>query len=143
MRSRYLAAGYSRRPDLTAQRFLDDPARYRRVPGRSGIVEEALRGQIGPPPVARREIAVRSRYLAAGYWRRPDLTAQRFLDDPERPGTRLYRTGDVGRFQPGGLLEHLGRVDGLAKIRGQRVEAAEVESALLAVPGVAAAGAGC
>jgi amino acid adenylation domain-containing protein len=91
-----------------------------------------LEGQTG-------EIAVRSRYLAAGYWRRPDLTAERFLDDPERPGTRLYRTGDVGRFQPGGVLEHLGRVDGLAKVRGQRVEAAEVESALLAVPGVAAA----
>jgi amino acid adenylation domain-containing protein len=85
------------------------------------------------------EIAVRSRYLAAGYWRRPELTAERFLDDPERPGLRLYRTGDVGRFQPGGLLEHLGRVDGLAKIRGQRVEAALVESALLTVPGVAAA----
>ena len=94
----------------------------------------------GPVPEGQTgEIAVRSRYLAAGYWRRPDLTAQRFLDDPERPGTRLYRTGDVGRFQPGGVLEHLGRVDGLAKIRGQRVEAAEVESALLAVPGVAAA----
>ena len=94
----------------------------------------------GPVPEGQTgEIAVRSRYLAAGYWRRPDLTAERFRDDPERPGTRLYRTGDVGRFQPGGVLEHLGRVDGLAKIRGQRVEAAEVESALLAVPGVAAA----
>jgi hypothetical protein len=85
------------------------------------------------------EIAVRSRYLATGYWRRPELTAERFLADPAGPGMRLYRTGDLGRFQPGRILEHLGRVDGLAKVRGQRVEAAEVEGALVAVPGVAAA----
>ena len=104
-------------------------------------MEIVLLGETGAPVPegATGEIAVRSRYLAAGYWRRPELTAERFLDDRERPGVRLYRTGDLGRFQAGGILEHLGRVDGLAKVRGQRVEAADVESALLALPGVAAA----
>jgi amino acid adenylation domain-containing protein len=104
-------------------------------------MEIVLLGETGAPVPegATGEIAVRSRYLAAGYWRRAELTAKRFLDDRARPGVRLYRTGDLGRFQAGGILEHLGRVDGLAKVRGQRVEAADVESALLALPGVAAA----
>ena len=104
-------------------------------------MEIVLIGETGAPVPegATGEIAVRSRYLAAGYWRRAELTAERFLDDRERPGVRLYRTGDLGRFQVGGILEHLGRVDGLAKVRGQRVEAADVESALLTLPGVAAA----
>ncbi len=104
-------------------------------------MEIVLLGETGAPVPegATGEIAVRSRYLAAGYWRRAELTAERFLDDRERPGVRLYRTGDLGRFQASGILEHRGRVDGLAKVRGQRVEAADVESALLALPGVAAA----
>ena len=81
------------------------------------------------------EIIVRSRYLAAGYWRRPELTAERF---PEAgpSGRRVYRTGDAGRLGANGILEHLGRLDGLVKVRGQRVEVAEVESALLTLPGV-------
>ena len=85
------------------------------------------------------EIAVRSRYLATGYWRRPELTAARFLADPEQPGSRVYRTGDLGRLRRGDTLEHLGREDGIAKVRGQRVELASVESALASLPGVAEA----
>jgi amino acid adenylation domain-containing protein len=77
------------------------------------------------------EIAVRSRYLVPGYWRRPELTAAAFTADP-RDGLRIYRTGDLGRMQPDGCLEHLGRKDSQVKIRGNRVEAAEVEVALLA-----------
>jgi amino acid adenylation domain-containing protein len=104
-------------------------------------MEVVLRGEDGGPvrdgDVG--EIAVRSRYLASGYWQRPDLTAERFLADPARPGSRIYRTGDVGRLRPGGLLEHLGRQDGIAKVRGQRVEVTEVETALLALPGIAEA----
>ncbi len=84
------------------------------------------------------EITVRSRYLAAGYWRRPELTAERF-SDAGSPGLRAYRTGDAGRLSANGILEHLGRLDGLAKVRGQRVEVAEVESALLTLPSVAEA----
>ena len=87
------------------------------------------------------EIGVRSAYLAAGYWNQSELTAARFVVEPDRPGTRLYRTGDLGRLRADGLLELLGRRDGMAKVRGHHVEVAEVEAALLALPGVAEAAA--
>jgi acyl carrier protein len=82
------------------------------------------------------EIAVRSRYLAAGYFRRPDLTAAAFQPVPGAPGERLYRTGDLGMWRPDGCLVHLGRKDFQVKIRGFRVDMAEVEGTLLGVPGV-------
>ncbi|HEU5188161.1 MAG TPA: amino acid adenylation domain-containing protein [Methylomirabilota bacterium] len=85
------------------------------------------------------EIAVRSAYLAMGYWKQPALTAARFVAEPGRPDTRLYRTGDLGRLRADGMLEMLGRRDGHSKVRGQRVEVAEVEAALLALSGVAEA----
>jgi acyl carrier protein len=83
------------------------------------------------------EIAIRSRYIAAGYWRRPDLTAAAFTDDPAGDGLRMFRTGDLGRWREDGCLVHLGRKDDLVKIRGHRVELGEVERVLLAAPGVA------
>lgn len=55
------------------------------------------------------EIAVKSRYLSPGYWRRPDLTQAAFLPCPEGGNQRIYRTGDLGRLLPDGCLEHLGR----------------------------------
>jgi amino acid adenylation domain-containing protein len=58
------------------------------------------------------EIAVRSRYLACGYWRRPDLTAQAFAPCPDDPELRIYRGGDLGRMDAHGCLTHLGRTDG-------------------------------
>jgi amino acid adenylation domain-containing protein len=76
------------------------------------------------------EIVVSSRYLAQGYWRRPDLTAVSFREDPHVPGLRMYHTGDLGRFRPDGCLEHLGRKDGSVKLRGQTVALADVEGAL-------------
>jgi acyl-coenzyme A synthetase/AMP-(fatty) acid ligase/acyl carrier protein len=82
------------------------------------------------------EIAVRSRYIAMGYWRQPDLTKARFLADPEDPGVRTYLTGDLGRIDPDGMLVHLGRKDSQVKIRANRVELAEVEAALRGVDGV-------
>ena len=66
--------------------------------------------------------------LSDGYWRRPDLTDERFLDDPYLPGQRLYRTGDIGRWRADGMLEYLGRSDDQVKVRGARVELAEVEA---------------
>jgi amino acid adenylation domain-containing protein len=76
--------------------------------------------------------------VARGYAGAPGLTAGRFLPDPfsGRPGARLYRTGDLGRWLPSGRLELLGRADRQLKIRGFRVEAAEIEIALRSCPDV-------
>jgi amino acid adenylation domain-containing protein len=82
------------------------------------------------------EIAVRSRYLSPGYWRRPELTRAFFLPDPEGGDTRIYLTGDLGRLSADGCLEHLGRKDMQVKVRGVRIELAEVEAALQDIPEV-------
>ena len=79
------------------------------------------------------EMAIRSRYLSPGHWRRPDLTESTFTADTDDPDLRTYRTGDLGRFRPDGCLEHLGRKDFQVKIRGHRIETAEVEAALLSL----------
>lgn len=65
------------------------------------------------------EIAIRSRYLACGYWRRPDLTSQAFVPCPDDPGMRIYRGGDLGRMDAWGCLSHLGRTDFRVKLHGQ------------------------
>ena len=82
------------------------------------------------------EIAVSSPYLAPGYWHRDDATAAAFSIDPADPSRRVYRTGDLGRLETDGCLEHLGRADAAAKIRGHRVAVADVERALLGLDGV-------
>jgi amino acid adenylation domain-containing protein len=76
------------------------------------------------------EIAVRSRFLARGYWHQTELTQASFLPDPEASQKRIYLTGDLGRMRPDGCLEFLGRKDFMVKIRGYRVELAAVEAAL-------------
>ena len=77
------------------------------------------------------EIAVRSRYLSLGYWRRPDLTNVTFLTDPDGEDEPICLTGDLGRLLPNGCLVHFGRKDFQVLVRGYRVEVAEVEMALL------------
>jgi amino acid adenylation domain-containing protein len=83
---------------------------------------------VGPGRVG--EIAVKSRYTAPGYWRRPDLTRATFATDPQDEGKRVYRTGDLGYMLPDGCLVVTGRNDFRVKIRGFRIEVAEIELAL-------------
>jgi L-cysteine---[L-cysteinyl-carrier protein] ligase PchF len=73
--------------------------------------------------------------LARGYWRDPEKTAASFIQHPVT-GVRLYRTGDFGRYLPGGIIQFLGRKDGQVKIRGHRIELGEIESVLAQHPGV-------
>ncbi|MEV6798317.1 amino acid adenylation domain-containing protein [Micromonospora rifamycinica] len=76
--------------------------------------------------------------LASGYLHDPERTAERFIVHPAT-GERLYRTGDLGRYLPDGDIEFLGREDHQVKIRGHRIELAEIETALQGHPDVAAA----
>jgi len=76
------------------------------------------------------EIVVKSSYMSPGYWRRPDLTRAAFLPDPEGGDKRIYLTGDLGLLLPDGCLMLRGRKDFQVKLRGQRVEVAEIERAL-------------
>jgi amino acid adenylation domain-containing protein len=82
------------------------------------------------------QIAVKSRYLALGYWRNSELTSKVFLPAPNDEKARIYLTGDLGRILPDGQLIHMGRKDTQVKVRGHRVETAEVEAALLNHPQV-------
>lgn len=82
------------------------------------------------------EIAIRSQYLPPGYWRRPELTNALFLPDPKGGKERIYLTGDRGCMGRDGCLTILGRKDTQLKVRGYRVEPAEVEMALMELDGV-------
>jgi amino acid adenylation domain-containing protein len=101
------------------------------------VVDERLRPL---PRHARGELLVGGAGVSAGYLRRPAETAARFLPDPwavDRPGARLYRTGDVVRRRADGALEFLGRADRQLKLRGHRIEPGEIEHQLRTRAGVA------
>ncbi|GAB3136694.1 hypothetical protein GCM10027290_00890 [Micromonospora sonneratiae] len=88
------------------------------------------------PPGVVGEIYIGGAGVGQGYAAAPGLTADRFLPDPFTPGGRLYRSGDLGRWLPTGRIEPLGRVDRQVKVRGFRVETAEVEAVLRGHPKV-------
>lgn len=91
----------------------------------------------GVPADREGEIAVRSRYVARGYWRRPELNAESFVADPSGDGPALYRTGDLGHRRDDGAIDFLGRRDRQVKIHGVRIEVDEIEEVLARVPGTA------
>jgi amino acid adenylation domain-containing protein len=78
--------------------------------------------------------------VGRGYLNRPELTAEKFIPDPfsSVPGTRLYKTGDLARYHPGGIIEYLGRIDDQVKVRGFRIEPGEMKSVLDGHPQVLA-----
>ena len=85
------------------------------------------------------EICLGGAALGRGYRNRPELNAGKFVEDPFHPGERIYRTGDLGRWTAAGQMEFLGRADGQLKVRGYRIEPAEVEQTLLKYPQVTGA----
>lgn len=84
------------------------------------------------------ELYIGGEGLSLGYFADQELTRQRFITHPDT-GERLYRTGDWGRFLPSGTIEFLGREDTQIKIRGHRVELADIETALQTHPGLTSA----
>ena len=101
-------------------------------------MDVSLLGEDGlPVPIGEvGEIVIKSRYLAKGYWRDPELSAQRFSAELDGRGTRLVRTGDQGRINAEGLLEFCGRKDNRIKIRGNRIEPLDIERVLERLPGI-------
>lgn len=88
------------------------------------------------PAGAAGEVCVSGVGVGRGYINDPERTAAAFVQDPFQPSRRMYKTGDVGRWLPGGVLELAGRRDDQIKIRGYRIETGEIENALQLCAGV-------
>lgn len=106
--------------------------------GRTSVHITDRHGELVPIGVVG-EICIAGDGLARGYLKQPLLTAERFVDNPFAPGTKMYRTGDFGRWSAEGEVEFVGRKDDQVKIRGYRVELGEVAIALQSHPKIEAA----
>jgi amino acid adenylation domain-containing protein len=134
------AYGLTETSDDTNHEIMDRAPRGDRVPlGRAinnvhiYVVDEHLQ----PVPAGEPgEIVFSGVCVGRGYINDPERTQRAFMQDPLRPGQRLYRSGDYGRALPDGTLEFLGRRDSQVKLHGFRIEIGEVENALLRVAGV-------
>ncbi|MDO5566785.1 MAG: amino acid adenylation domain-containing protein, partial [Planctomycetia bacterium] len=118
----------------------DDIPIGRPVPGSWSYVLDSA-GRLLPRGVPG-ELCISGRQLANCYWNRPELTTQKFVDNPfaeNIDSQRYYRTGDLVRWNASGELEYLGRIDTQVKIRGFRIELGEVESAIARYPSVQSA----
>ena len=134
------AYGLTETSDDTNHEILDDVPGGDRVPlGRpvNNVHVYVVDEHLSPVPLgAPGEIVFSGVCVGRGYVNDHGRTRGVFLDDPHRPGQRLYRSGDYGRWLPDGKLEFLGRRDTQVKINGFRIEIGELENTLLSVPGV-------
>ena len=134
------AYGLTETSDDTNHEVLDRAPAGTRVPlgaPVANVVVSVVDEDLRPVPLgAPGEIVFSGICVGLGYLNDPERTRAAFTDDPLRPGLRLYRSGDVGRWRPDRKLEFLGRRDAQVKIRGFRIEIGEIEAQLLRVPGV-------
>ena len=91
------------------------------------------------PVGATGELCIAGDSVARGYWNRPELTKEKFVDDPFHEGAYMYKTGDLARMNEDGDVEFLGRSDFQVKVRGYRIELGEIENRLLEHPAISAA----
>ena len=120
--------------DSTLRHTTPHPPVGRPLPNRTlSIVDDAGKpvadGEVG-------EILIKSRFIAGGYWNAPDLTAAAFTRDRSDASMVTFKTGDLGRLRPDGLIEFIGRKDHQIKLHGYRIDIGEVEGALRGCAGV-------
>lgn len=134
------AYGLTETSDDTNHEILHGPPDGDRVPlGRpvANVRVYVVDEHLSPVPLgAPGEIVFSGVCVGRGYVNDPDRTRRAFAADPYRPGERLYRSGDLGRWRADGKLDFLGRADTQVKIRGFRIEIGEIENTLLRLPGV-------